>query len=119
MGVQKMVERPTAIVPDFVGQPVDIASEVAAAIGLILSSEDPDGPGLRSRTWPGLYWVTAQDPPSGSVVERGSQVRVTFVEDGQARTDVPAQTSGPLPSLEQHADAEDDDGDAGRHSTSA
>jgi len=104
-----MAERPTVTVPDLVGQPVDIASEIAAAIGLVLSSGDPDGPSIHSRTWPGLFWVTAQDPSAGSVIERGSQVQVTFVENGQARSDVPAQTDGPLPSLESHADADKDE----------
>ena len=104
-----MAEYPTVTVPDLVGQPVDIATEMAAAIGLLLSSGNPDGPGIRSRTRPGLFWVTAQDLPAGSVVQRGTQMRVTFVEDGQARSDVPAQTSGPLPSLESHADAKNDE----------
>ena len=104
-----MTRRETVTVPDLVGQPVDIASEMAAAIGLVLSSDDPDGPSIRSRTWPGLFWVTAQDPPAGSVVERGSEVRAAFVEDGQGRSDVPAQTGGPLPSLEIHADAKNDE----------
>ncbi|MFB7250381.1 PASTA domain-containing protein [Microbacterium sp. NPDC056234] len=103
-----MVERPTAIVPDLVGQPVDIANELAAAVGLVLSGADPDGPGIRARTWPGLFWVTAQDPPASSVIERGSHVRVTFVEDGQARSDVPAQTGGPSPSLKRRAVTDDD-----------
>ena len=104
-----MAERPTATVPDLVGQPVDIANELAAAVGLVLSGADLDGPSLRSHTWPGLFWVTAQDPSAGSVIERGSHVRVMFVEDGQARSDVPAQTSGPLPSLKREADAKDDE----------
>ncbi|MEU4013784.1 PASTA domain-containing protein [Microbacterium sp. NPDC028030] len=109
-----MAERPMVIVPDVVGQPVDIAGETAAAIGLILSSGDLDGPGIRARTWPGLFWVTSQDPQAGAIVERGSPLRVTFVEDGQARSDVPAQSSGPLPSLESHADDDPDERLRGR-----
>ncbi|WP_397428221.1 PASTA domain-containing protein [Pseudarthrobacter sp. BRE9] len=58
-------------VPDLVGQPVHIAQETAANLGFGLAAGDPDGPGLRSRTWPGLFWVTSQDPPAGSVLERG------------------------------------------------
>jgi beta-lactam-binding protein with PASTA domain len=79
-----------AIVPDLVGQPVHIARGAASQIGLSLASGDPDGPGLGSRTWPGLFWVTAQEPPAGSSIERGSQIRIEFVEDGQARGDVPS-----------------------------
>jgi beta-lactam-binding protein with PASTA domain len=103
-----MAERLTVTVPDFVGQAVDLASEAAAAIGLVLSSMDPDGPSIRSRTWPGLFWVTAQDPSAGSEAERGSSVRVAFVADGQARSDVPSRKDGPLPSLESHADDDND-----------
>lgn len=108
-----MAERPTVTVPDLVGQPVDIATGMAAAIGLVLSSGDLDGPSIRARTWPGLFWVTTQDPRAGAIVERGSPVRITFVEDGQARSDVPAQTRGPLPSLESHADDKGDEVDGG------
>ncbi|MEV7694007.1 PASTA domain-containing protein [Microbacterium sp. NPDC089189] len=79
----------TVIVPDLVGQPVHVARDAAATVGLGLASGDPDGPGIGSRTWPGLFWVTSQEPPAGSSVERGSQIRIEFVEDGQARAGVP------------------------------
>lgn len=81
------------VVPDFVGQPVHIARDVASKAGLSLASGDPDGPGIGSRTWPGLFWVTEQDPSAGSTIERGSQVRVEFVEDGQAGGGIPVQAS--------------------------
>ncbi|WP_256728979.1 hypothetical protein [Microbacterium oleivorans] len=68
---------------------------MAAAVGLGLASGDPDGPGLGSRTWPGVFWVTAQEPSPGSAIERGSQVQIIFVEDGQTRSDVPVATGGP------------------------
>ncbi|MFC9770600.1 PASTA domain-containing protein [Pseudarthrobacter sp. NPDC127529] len=84
-------------VPDLVGQPVHIAADIAANAGFGLAAGDPDGPGLRSRTWPGLFWVTSQDPSAGSVLEPGSQIRITFVQDGQARSGVPEQTGGPPP----------------------
>jgi beta-lactam-binding protein with PASTA domain len=102
-----MVERHSLIVPDLVGQPVHIAQELAANVGFGLAAGDPDGPGLRTRTWPGLFWVTSQDPSPGSVLERGSQIRITFVEDGQARSDVRTQKGGSPPSL--HAEAERDE----------
>ena len=104
-----MDERQKLTVPDLVGQPVHIAQEMAANIGFGLASGDPDGPGLRSRTWPGLFWVTSQDPSAGSFLERGSQIRITFVQDGQARSDVPEETGGPTPSLKSHAEAEKDE----------
>jgi beta-lactam-binding protein with PASTA domain len=104
-----MVERRMVTVPNLVGQPVDIAEELAANIGLVLATGDPDGQGLHSRTSPGLFWVTAQDPSAGSVLERWSDIRITFVQDGQARSDVPAPKSGPTPTLEDHADPENGD----------
>lgn len=85
-----MAEMVTA--PDLVGQPVHIAREIAAMVGLGLASGDPDGPGLGSRTWPGLFWVTSQEPAAGASVERGTQIRIEFVEDGQTRSGVPVLT---------------------------
>lgn len=111
MGDGKLAELEVVTVPDFVGQPVHIAREAATRIGLGLASGDPDGPGLGSRTWPGLFWVTSQDPSAGSLVKEGTQVRVTFIEDGQARSDVPARPGGPLPSLKAHAQPADDEPD--------
>lgn len=101
-------EMATVIVPDLVGQPVHVAREIASAVGLGLASYDPDGPGLGSRTWPGLFWVTAQEPPAGSTIETTEQVRVTFVEDGETRAGVPADANGPLPSLTSHAEPDPD-----------
>lgn len=80
------------IVPDLVGQPVHIALDAAVRVGLDLASGDPDGPGIGSRTWPGLFWVTAQEPPAGSSLTRGSQIRIEFVQDGQAREGAPVPT---------------------------
>lgn len=100
-----MVERQMLNVPDLVGQPVHIAQETAANLRVGLAAGDPDGLGLRSRTWPGLFWVTSQGPPAGSVLSRGSQIQITFVQDGQARSDVPEQTGGPPP-LQTHAEGD-------------
>ncbi|OAE01975.1 PASTA domain-containing protein [Arthrobacter sp. OY3WO11] len=104
-----MVERQMLTVPDLVGQPVHIAQEMAADVGFGLAAGDPDGPGLRSRTWPGLFWVTSQDPTAGSFLEPGSQIRITFVQDGQARSGMPEQAGGPKPSLQRHAEAEENE----------
>ncbi|WP_439902445.1 PASTA domain-containing protein [Microbacterium azadirachtae] len=105
-----MVESPSVVVPDFVGQPVHIAREIAIEAGVDLVSDDPDGPGLGTRTWPGLFWVTSQDPAAGSFVEPRTQVRITFVKDGEARSKVAAQPSGPPPSLKSHAQPEAHEG---------
>lgn len=102
-----MVIRRNIVVPDLVGKPVHIAQEIAAKMGLGVRSGDPDGPGLGTRTWPGLFWVTSQDPSAGTAVEPGIQISITFVEDGQARSDVPTQAVGPTPSLIAHAEPEE------------
>ncbi|TLM80825.1 hypothetical protein FDW84_18415 (plasmid) [Pseudarthrobacter sp. NamE5] len=52
----------------------------------------------------GFFWVTFQDPSAGSVLERGRQFHITFVQDGQARSDVPVQTGGPTPLPKSHAE---------------
>ncbi|MDR6868189.1 beta-lactam-binding protein with PASTA domain [Microbacterium resistens] len=101
-----MIERRSVVIPDFVGKPVHVARDIAVNAGIDLASGDPDGPGLGSLTWPGLFWVTSQDPAAGTAVEPRTQVRITFLKDGQARSDVPAQTGGPLPSLKSHAEPE-------------
>jgi hypothetical protein len=72
-GDAEMVERQMLTVPDLVGQPVHIAQEMAVNIGFGLAAGDPDRPGLRSRTWPGLCWVTSQDPSAGSL-RRGAKL---------------------------------------------
>ena len=99
-----MADRQMVSVPNFVGEPVHIARDVAAKVGLGLASGDPDGPGIGSRTWPGVFWVIDQDPSAGSLLEQGSQVQVTFVEDGQAKDNIPSQNGGPTPPLVSHAD---------------
>lgn len=93
-------------VPNFVGLPVDVARSEAAGAGLSLSSYDPDGPGLGSRTWPDAFWVTTQDPTPGAIVTRWTAVRITFA--GDASTSVRADASGPAPVLFEHAQPADD-----------
>jgi hypothetical protein len=108
-GDAEMVERQLLTVPDLVGQPVHIAQEMAANVGFGLAAGDPDGPGLRSRTWPGLFWVTSQDPSAESLLEPGSQIRITFVQEGQTRSGMLEQAGGPTPSLRSHAEAEENE----------
>jgi hypothetical protein len=96
---------PTAIVPDLIGQFVHIARDEALKVGLDLAGSDPDATPITSATWPGLYRVTAQEPHPGAVAHRGDQIRVTYVENGQARGDVSARSRGPAPRLSAHAEA--------------
>ncbi len=103
-----MGERRRVVVPDFVGEPVHVAMEAAAEVGLVLVGPDPDGPSLRALTWPGLFWVTAQWTLPGIAVEWGSEVEVDFIEDGESRSDVRAGAGDPVPALSRHAEPEDD-----------
>ncbi|OZB50741.1 MAG: hypothetical protein B7X42_04370 [Thiomonas sp. 14-66-4] len=73
-----MAERRRVVVPDFVGEPVHVAIEAAAELGLVLVGPDPDGPSLRALTWPGLFWVTEQWTMPGIAVEWGSEVEIAL-----------------------------------------
>lgn len=95
-------------VPNIVGQPVHVAAQLVVNMGLDLTDGNLDGPSLRARTWPGLFWVTAQDPPAGMAVALHTEIRISFIADGQAWAGVPAPSVSPLPSLRAHAESEDD-----------
>ncbi|MFJ4167321.1 PASTA domain-containing protein [Microbacterium sp. NPDC089698] len=103
-----MGERRRVLVPDFVGEPVHVAIEAAAELGLVLVGADPDGPSLHALTWPGLFWVTAQWTQPGITVEWGSEVEVEVIEDGESRSDARADAGDPAPALSEHAAPEGD-----------
>ena len=103
-----MDERQKLTVPDLVGQPVHIAKRSRRTLGLVSQPGTLTGRGSVRVRGPG-FRVTSQDPSAGSVVGQGSQIRITFVQDGQARSDVPEQTGAPTPSLKTHAEAEKDE----------
>lgn len=66
------------IVPDVAGMTVEDARQVAHEAGLALAQPDPDGPPLRALTWPGMWWITVQDPAPGSELYRWDSVVVRF-----------------------------------------
>lgn len=101
-----MPDQQRTVVPDFVGTPVHIAIENAAEQRILLTSDDLDGPSLHARTWPGLYWVTTQDIPPGTVLGRWSRVVVTYAAEGDTRSDVQAVPGDPPPTRAQHAETE-------------
>lgn len=103
-----MPEQDRVVVPDFVGKAVHVASDEAAQKRILLTSEDLDSPSLHARTWPGLFRVTAQDVPAGSLVESWTRVVVTYVAEGGTPSAVGAPPSDPSPALSAHADPEDD-----------
>jgi hypothetical protein len=66
------------IVPDVVGMTVTDARRIANEAGVSLAQPDPDGPPLGALTWPGVWFVTEQDPSPGSELYRWDSVRVRF-----------------------------------------
>ena len=86
-------------VPDIVGMAFHDARDLAAERELALASEDPDGPPISVLAWPGLFFITAQSPPPGSLLGRWESIRVTIVKDGDGRAGVPSPVVPPQSSL--------------------
>lgn len=86
------------IVPALVGQPFHVARDLAAERELAIAGLDPDGPPIGAVAWPGLWYITSQDPAEGTRLAAWESVRVTVEqhgnEDGQ-----PAVVSPPPGSL--------------------
>ena len=51
-------------VPDTVGLPVHVGRDLAAELGVTLANPDPDGPPIGGLAWPGLFYITSQNPPA-------------------------------------------------------
>ncbi|MEO7124367.1 MAG: PASTA domain-containing protein [Lacisediminihabitans sp.] len=77
-----MADRVT--VPDVVGLPFHIGRDRAAGCGVTLANPDPDGPPISGLAWPGLFYITSQNPPAGTEVYRWDSVTVEIVEYGEA-----------------------------------
>jgi hypothetical protein len=69
-------------VPAVVGLEVRDAEEACLAASLLAVSDDSDGASLHSRTWPGYFTVTAQDPAPGLLAKRSDTVVISFVKEG-------------------------------------
>ena len=91
------------VVPVLVGLTVPAARDVCVDIRIVPISRTPDGPGLAAQTWPGRWFVTAQDPEPGIEVAPGDTVTIEFIEDGLANSDVVARLIPPEPTLIEHA----------------
>ena len=75
-------------VPDLVGLPVPLATEVGHDAAVVVIAADLDGPPLGALTWPGVHVVTTQDPSAGALVPRWDVVRIAFRRaDGDAAGD--------------------------------
>jgi len=67
---------PLVEVPDVVGMPFHIARDTASAARVALANPDPDGPSIGSLSWPGLFYVTWQDPAPGTLLHEWDSVAV-------------------------------------------
>ncbi|MCS4276609.1 hypothetical protein M2390_001803 [Mycetocola sp. BIGb0189] len=70
--------RSKLLVPDCVGQPVHIARDTARELGLSLANIDIDGPPVGALSWPGLYYITSQNPLAGEPANEGDWIFVTI-----------------------------------------
>jgi hypothetical protein len=102
-----MTERsaPRVTVPHLVGMPFHVARDLAGEAGVSLANPDPDGPPISSFAWPGLYWVTWQDPAPGSTVYQWDSVAVGIVKDGEQPGAGVVVSPSPPPSGDAHAEA--------------
>ncbi|MBA8816566.1 hypothetical protein FHX48_001639 [Microbacterium halimionae] len=73
-------------VPDVVGLPFHIGSDIASAAGVTLANPDPDGPPIGALAWPGLFYITSQRPSAGTGLYRWDSVAVEIVEHGTAES---------------------------------
>lgn len=71
-------------VPDVVGLPFHIGRDIADDAGVALANPDPDGPPIGALAWPGLFYITSQQPTAGAKVYRWDSVAVELTEHGTA-----------------------------------
>ncbi|WP_147305973.1 PASTA domain-containing protein [Subtercola boreus] len=112
-----MVERfaKAATVPDVIGLPFHVGRELAYASGVTLANPDPDGPPISALAWPGLFYITAQEPAAGTTVYQWDSVTIEIIEHGTAETmAVPDGTEPPsedathaIPQRESYVDLTD------------
>lgn len=77
------------VVPDVVGMPFHIGRDVADAAGVTLANPDPDGPPISGLAWPGLFYITSQNPVAGTNSYRWDSVIIEIVEHGTAESGAP------------------------------
>ena len=103
-------------VPDVVGLNVTQARAVAWQAGLVIATDDPDGPPVRALTWPGVWVVTGQHPAPGSRMRRRGSLVIYFKElpGGSAGDREPRRPLPPLDGLTAEPDREADPGQPGQ-----
>ncbi len=93
-------------VPDVVGLPFHVGRDTAAECGVTLANPDPDGPPIGGLAWPGLFYITSQNPPGGSEVYRWDSVTVEIVGYGEADRGALRNTPVMPPADAAHAQGE-------------
>jgi hypothetical protein len=93
-------------VPDVVGLPFHVGRDVAIDAGVTLANPDPDGPPIGGLAWPGLFYITSQNPAPGTTVYRWDSVAVEIVAYGEADSAAPALQPTAPPVDSAHATAE-------------
>lgn len=91
------------IVPNVVGLPFHVGRDLASEAGVTLANPDPDGPPIGALAWPGLFYITWQDPPAGSEVKRWESIRVEVVKHGGAQSNAIRNGPSTLPTDSAHA----------------
>jgi hypothetical protein len=104
--VERAADRVT--VPDVVGHPFHIARDLARDAGVTLANPDPDGPPIGALAWPGLFYITSQNPAAGSVLHRWDSVAVEITAHGEAGSPATAEPSRVPPADVAHAEPERD-----------
>lgn len=83
------------VVPDVVGLPFHVERDIAHECGVTLANPDPDGPPIGALGWPGLFYITSQNPPAETTLYRWDSVTVEIsppgdAESGADRIDAPS-----------------------------
>lgn len=106
--MQFMAERAAdkVTVPDVVGLPFHVGRDIADDAGVTLANPDPDGPPIGALAWPGLFYITSQQPTAGTKVHRWDSVAVEITEHGTAESNATRHDDQPPLKDDEHATPE-------------
>ncbi|WP_045279114.1 PASTA domain-containing protein [Microbacterium oxydans] len=82
-------------VPNVIGLPFHVGRDLAHDAGVTLANPDPDGPPIGALAWPGLFYITSQQPAAGATLYRWDSVAVEFIEHGSAESTAIGSDSKP------------------------
>lgn len=94
------------IVPHLLGLPFHVGRDVATECGVTLANPDPAGLPIGSLAWPGLFYITSQNPPARTEVYRWDSVAVEIVGYGEAERGALQNSPVSPPADAAHAKAE-------------